>query len=84
MYNKNIRNRDGSLETIEITSNDNYTVKIGTNYKLANYEGPKNRFKNSIIGSDIGIHSKGFISVAIVATLLSLGALLIMYISFRI
>lgn len=84
MYNKVVRNRDGSMDTIEITSNDNYTVKIGANYKLANYEGPKNRFKNSIIGSDIGIHSKGFISVAIISTLLSLGVILALYISFRI
>ena len=83
MY-RDIKNRDGSVDTIEITSNDSYTVNICANYKLANYEGPKNRFKNSMVGSDIGIHSKGFISVAIISTLLSLSMIIIMYINFRV
>ena len=83
MY-RDIKNRNGSVDTVLITSDDNYTVNIGTNYKLANYDGPKNRFKNSVIGSDIGIHSKGFVSVAIISTLLSLSMIIIMYVNFRV
>ena len=83
MY-RDIKNRNGSVDTVLITSDDSYTVNIGTNYKLANYDGPKNRFKNSVIGSDIGIHSKGFVSVAIISTLLSLSMIIIMYVNFRV
>ena len=41
-------------------------------------------FKGSILGCDIGINSKGFSYIAILAVLLAIGTLLIMYASFRV
>ena len=83
-FNKEIRNNDGTVDLIEISSRDNYKVNLKSNYKLANNYSKNNRFKNSIIGSDIGIHSAGFVSIAIISTLISISAFVIMILSFRI
>ena len=75
--------------SLEITSNDNYTLNMPKAYKL--YPGKIQKenklvknFKSSILGMDIGINSKGFSYIAILATLLAVGALLIMYMSLRV
>ena len=75
--------------TLEITSCDNYIVKLPTSYKLVKTATKKenkiiNGFKNSILGTDIGIHSEGFSYIAILSTLLAVGAFITMYISWRI
>ena len=88
-YSKNIVNEDGTEETIVITSNDDYTLNMVKNYSIANHNQKKEskftrKFKNSIIGSDIGYKSRGFSNIAILATLIAIGALCVMYIMWRI
>lgn len=75
--------------SLEITSNDNYTLNMPESYKLYTGRAQKenklvNNFKSSILGMDIGINSKGFSYIAILATLLAVGALLIMYVFLRV
>lgn len=75
--------------TLEITSNDNYILNIPSSYTLVKPTTKKenkviNSFKNSILGTDIGIHSEGFSYIAILATILAIGALIMMYILWRI
>ena len=87
----NLKNEDGSIETLLISSNDNYKINLNTqhSYKLANHTRKKeskltNAFKNSILGTDIGINSEGFSHVAVLSTIVAVGAFCIMYLFFKI
>ncbi len=82
--NKQINYHDGTRSIISITSEDNYHVNLNKNYVIANKDIKTNKFKNSILGSDIGIGSKGFVSVAALATIISIIAFVTMIISFRV
>lgn len=87
-YQKNLKNEDGSEETIVITSNDNYTIDLTKTYKLANHNPKKenklvSKFKNSLLGADIGTKSAGFTNVAILATIIAVGVLCVMYFIWR-
>lgn len=87
-YQKNIKNEDGTEETLVITSNDTYTLDLTKTYKLANHSQKKEsklvrKFKNSILGADIGIKSAGFSNIAILATIIAIGTLSIMYFLWR-
>ena len=81
-YQKNIKNEDGTEETIIITSSDTHTIDLSKTYKLANQKKESNltrKFKNSILGTDIGFKSAGFSNIAILATIIAIGTLSIMY-----
>lgn len=81
-YQKDIKNEDGTEETIIITSNDTHTIDLSKTYKLANQKKESNlarKFKNSILGTDIGFKSAGFSNIAILATIIAIGTLSIMY-----
>ena len=54
------------------------------NYKLIKFSGSKKSFKDTMFGTDIGIHSHGFVNIAIIAMLLALSTLTLLYFSFRI
>lgn len=87
-FQKNIKNEDGTEETIVITSNDSHTLNMNKTYKLANHTPKKEsvltkKFKNSILGTDIGVKSSGFSNVAILATIIAIGTLCIMYLLWR-
>lgn len=87
-YQRDIQNEDGTQETIIITSNDNRTLDLTKTYKLANHTEKKEsklakKFKNSILGTDIGIKSAGFSNVAILATIIAIATLCIMYFLWR-
>ena len=87
-YQKDIQNEDGTQETIVITSNDNKVLDLTKTYKLANHTQKKEskfakKFKNSILGTDIGIKSAGFSNVAILATIIAIATLCIMYFLWR-
>ena len=60
-----LNNRDGSVDKVIISSNDNNKVKLNKKYVLVGYEGNKyvDNFKNSIFGMDIGVNSNGFASI---------------------
>ena len=81
---KNIKNNDGSVDKIIANSFDNNVVAIGSNYKLIKFGKNKKQFKDTLLGSDIGIHSSGFISVTISSLIIAMLILTLMYLSFRI
>lgn len=83
-----LKNQDGTVETLLITSNDNYTLNMKGTYKLANRAVKKeiklvSNFKNSILGTDIGVNSEGFSHIAILSTLIAVGAICIMYLFWK-
>ena len=83
--NKTFKNDDGSYTTLLISSDDNREVNIGSNYKLVNFPGKKaSRFKNSVFGADIGVGNTGFASMAIVSTIIAIGAFVAFYLTCRI
>ena len=87
-FQKDIKNDDGTEETIVITSNDNLNLNMNKTYRLANHNQKKEskfakRFKNSILGADIGVKSGGFSNVAILATIIAVGTICVMYLLWR-
>jgi len=85
-YQKDIKNEDGTEETIVITSTDTHTIDLSKTYKLANQRKESKlarKFKNSVFGADIGFKSAGFSNIAILATLIAIGTLSIMYFLWR-
>ena len=87
-YQRDIKNEDGTEETLVMTSNDNRTLDLTKTYKLANHTQKKenklvSKFKNSVLGSDIGIKSGGFSNIAILATIIAIGTLCVMYFLWR-
>ena len=87
-FERDIKNDDGTEETIIISSNDNRVLNLNQTYKLANQTKKKEnklmkKFKNSILGADIGVKSSGFSNVAILATIIALGSIFVMYLLWR-
>ena len=84
--NKKVKYRDGSVDIINISSDDNLKVNLSKKYVLVGYQGNKHvdNFKNSILGMDIGINKMGFASMMIISLLLAIMILLGMYLAFRI
>ena len=85
---KDFVNDDGTNETMIASSNDEYKLNMDKKYVLANRSQKKEsklskRFKNSILGTDIGIKSKGFSSIAILATVIALAVLAVIYFMWR-
>ena len=81
-FERDIKNEDGTEETVIISSSDNRVLKLNQTYKLANHKEKKesklaSKFKNSILGSDIGIKSRGFSNVAILATIIAFGTVFV-------
>ena len=81
---KIIKNNDGSVNTISFESNDNKIVRLGEEYKLIKLYSGKKNFKDTILGSDIGIHSQGFVSTAIVSLLIAIVSFTFLVLSFKI
>ena len=87
---RDIKNLDGTIDTLVITSNDNvYPLDVNKTYKLANnIQKKENKFisayKNSILGADIGVRSEGFSNIAILSTLIAIGVFCIMYLFCRV
>ena len=84
---KSFKDEDGREETILASSDDNYDLKLG-NYTLVNRTRPEGsklarKFRSSMFGADIGIRSKGFSSMAILATVLVLATLVVLYFLWR-
>ena len=85
---KNFVNEEGNEETVVASSDDNYTVKLDNNYTLSNHNEKKEnrlvkKFKGTIFGTDIGVKSGGFSSIAVLATVIALAVALIMYFVWR-
>ena len=87
-FQRDIKNEDGTEETLVFTSNDNYKIDTNQKYKLANHQEKKEskltkKFKNTILGTDIGYKSSGFSNIAILATIIAVGTLCVMYFLWR-
>ena len=86
---RDMKNGDGTIDTLNISSNDNnYPLDINKTYKLVNNSKVENKifnaYKNSIFGCEIGVKAEGFSNIAILATLVAVGMFCIMLITFRI
>lgn len=84
---RDMRNDNGTIDTMYITSDDNYKINLGGKYKLANCNYKKNikeSFQNSIFGADIGINSKGFANVFIISTIIAVLSFVMLYFSWRV
>lgn len=84
---KNYVNDEGNEETFVASSNDNYKVKLD-NYTLSNEKLKKEsklakKFKGSILGTDIGVKSGGFSTIAVLATVIALAVLVTLYFIWR-
>ena len=87
MFNiqKNMKINNGNIETISITSNDNYkTLDLKENYILINETKNKENkiekiFKNSILTTDIGIKTESFSKIVILATMIAIIGIYITY-----
>lgn len=71
-------------DSLNIASSDNYKVKLNNYVLVGRPNKMVSKFNESIFGSDIGINSKGFITVTSIATLLVIASFAIMYFLFRI
>jgi len=85
---KSFKNDEGVEETLIISSDDNRELKLNKTYTIANHKQPKEsdlakKFKGSILGADIGVKSGGFTNIAILATVIAVGAIAIMYFLWR-
>ncbi len=87
-FSKSYMNEEGKKETVVANSQDNYHIKLNGNYKLANHNNKKEnkfvkKFKGSLLGTDIGVKSGGFSSIAILATVIAISVIAIMYFLWR-
>ena len=85
---KNFVNEDGKEETVIANSTDNYSLHLNDHYSLANHHQKEEskfakKFKKSIFGSDIGVKSEGFTSIAILSTVIVISVLLVLYFIWR-
>lgn len=82
---RNFKNEKGELSSMIIESDDNMNVKMNGNYKLAEGLKTKNNLfkKSNIFTDDIGFKSAGFARTTILALIISVVALVIMYLIFR-
>lgn len=88
-FEREIKNEDGSIDTLSISSKDNYTLDMPKTYVLANHIQRKENklvsvYKNSILGAEIGVKANGFSNVAILATIIAIGSFCTMYLFFRV
>ena len=87
---RDMKNSDGTIDTLIISSNDNiYPLDVNKTYKLVNNTYKKeNKFisayKNSILGAEIGVKAEGFSTITILATLVAIGTLCTMYLFCRV
>lgn len=70
-FKKEIRNNDKTVDIVFAKSNDKYDVMINDNYKLIKFSNNKKSFTDSILGTDIGVNSKGFISVISISLIIA-------------
>ena len=83
-FKKEIKNRDHTVDIVFAKSSDNYDISIGDNYKLIKFSNNKKAFNDSLLGSDIGIHSKGFASILTISIIIATLAIALIINSFRI
>ena len=85
---RDIKCEDGTVDTVIISSEDNYSVSLTGRYKIANCytsnNGFSQMFKNSIFGADIGVGSRGFAGVALISFVVAILSFVVLYFSWRI
>lgn len=84
---REIQEDNGTIKTIMITSQDSKKLNLSKRYKL-DKQLKENKiskiFKNSILGTEIGIKAEGFTTITILATLIAIASICIMYALFKI
>lgn len=83
-YIKDIKNVDGSTETLVITSNDNYKINASQKLKLSNNYSKPNFFKRSILGTDVGFKDSMFTYVFLTSLVMVILGIVIMFYNYRI
>ena len=86
---RNFIDEAGNKSEITITANNNEKVNLSPKYKLQRPESDNKYMKKgakakSAFTSDIGIKSEGFAPIFTLALIISLGAILVAYILWRI
>ena len=81
---KIIKYNNGSVDTISFESNDNYKINLGEQYKLVKFYDTKKTFKDTILGTDIGFNSQGFVNIAIISSIIAISLFAFLILSFRI
>ena len=85
---KNFKDDEGNDSVLEVSSNDGYTVNLNKNYTIANRAHSNEsalakKFKGSMLGADIGVKSKGFSTVAVLAIVIALAGAITLYLLWR-
>ena len=87
---KDLKNGDGTIDTLIISSNDSTNpLEKNKTYKLANYNIKKENvlvrmYKDWILGAEIGVKAEGFSHMAILATIIAIGGIILTYITLRV
>ena len=85
---KDMKNSDGTIDTLIITSSNNSNpLESNKTYKLVNNLSKQdkiiNKFKNSILGTEVGINAEGFSNIALLGAILAISSVITMYILWR-
>ena len=85
---KDMKNSDGTIDTLIITSSNNSNpLEPNKTYKLVNNLSKQdkiiNKFKNSILGTEVGINAEGFSNIALLGAILAISSVITMYILWR-
>ena len=83
-FKKEIKNNDKTVDIVFAKSSDNYDIMISNNYKLIKFSNNKKTFSDSLFGSDLGVISKGFISVISISLIIAISLIGLILNSFRI
>ena len=84
IISKEIKNRDGSIDQIIISSIGNDRPNINKNYKIANHFKKNNFFNTTILSSEIGIKDKMFQYVFSLSLIIVIISIVIMFYNYRI
>lgn len=77
---KDFIDQDGKTNTMIAESNDSEKVSIDGGFTLVGYKHKKeNRFKNTMLGADIGHKSGGFTSIFGLALVIAVMVFIILY-----
>ena len=84
IISKEIKNNDGSIDQIIISSSDNLKTNINKNYKIANHYEKTNSLNNGVLLSEIGIKDKMFRYVFSLSLVMVIISLVIMFYNYRV
>lgn len=81
---RDIKNDDGSTDTLVISSNDSHKININKNFKISNNYHKNNIFKKSILATDIGFNNNMFAYILLTSLVMVIFGIVIMFYNYRI